>query len=206
MTAQKIRLCKRIPLDAINGLPLRHYDGPIHLLRNVDEAADAVGTLLASDLLGFDTESRPAFHAGQHYRPALVQIATHDRVYLFQIHLMGQIGPLVPLFEAESVRKVCLGVGEDLRRLKEFQDFRAANFEDLASVTARLGLEDRSLRKLCANLLGFRISKREQTSNWARDCLSDRQLRYAATDAWVSREIYGRAQALLSSPDGYELV
>lgn len=204
MTAQRPRVSKRISLETINGLPLRYYEGPIHLLQDYDAARVAVQKLQTVSLVGFDTESRPAFHVGQHYRPALVQIATADEVYLFQLHLIGHIRPLLPLFESESVKKVCLGVGEDLRRLKEFQDFPAANFEELATVAGHVGIEDRSLRKLCANLLGFRISKREQTSNWGRDCLSDRQLRYAATDAWVSREIYERAQLLLV--EGYDLV
>ncbi|MDD3313836.1 MAG: 3'-5' exonuclease domain-containing protein 2, partial [Pseudodesulfovibrio sp.] len=35
-----------------------------------------------------------------------------------------------------------------------------------------------------------RISKSAQCSNWAKDRLSPQQVAYAATDAWISRELY----------------
>ncbi|MEN8255540.1 MAG: hypothetical protein ABFR33_08730 [Verrucomicrobiota bacterium] len=39
-------------------------------------------------------------------------------------------------------------------------------------------------------LFGFRISKKEQVSNWARKELTPSQQTYAATDAWLGRKIY----------------
>jgi ribonuclease D len=47
-----------------------------------------------------------------------------------------------------------------------------------------------SVKKLTALLLGFRISKSAQTSNWETTTLSEKQLEYAATDAWVCLQIY----------------
>ena len=43
---------------------------------------------------------------------------------------------------------------------------------------------------LTALLLGFRISKSAQTSNWDSDQLNEKQISYAATDAWVCLKIY----------------
>ena len=37
---------------------------------------------------------------------------------------------------------------------------------------------------------GSKLSKKEQVSNWARNKLTDSQIKYAATDAWISRELY----------------
>jgi len=42
-----------------------------------------------------------------------------------------------------------------------------------------------------------RVSKAAQVSNWAVKQLSDAQIHYAATDAWISRLLYQRAQSLL---------
>jgi len=50
---------------------------------------------------------------------------------------------------------------------------------------------------LAALLLGFRVSKGSQTSNWAQRTLTRTQIEYAATDAWVGRELYHKLQLLL---------
>ena len=49
---------------------------------------------------------------------------------------------------------------------------------------------------LAAIFLGFRIPKGARTSNWAAPRLTEAQVAYAATDAWVCREIYLRMEAL----------
>lgn len=46
-----------------------------------------------------------------------------------------------------------------------------------------------SLQALSCLLLGHSISKQQQCSNWAAAQLKPQQVRYAATDAWVSREV-----------------
>ncbi|HIA00113.1 MAG TPA: 3'-5' exonuclease domain-containing protein 2, partial [Candidatus Marinimicrobia bacterium] len=43
---------------------------------------------------------------------------------------------------------------------------------------------------LTALFLGFRISKQASTTNWSAKELSIKQITYAATDAWVGRELY----------------
>ena len=45
---------------------------------------------------------------------------------------------------------------------------------------------------MTAIILGFKISKSQQLSNWEADTLSEAQAKYAATDAWVCREMYLR--------------
>jgi ribonuclease D len=192
------RIPKRLTKEAVNALPLWQFDGKITLVATEEAARSAVERLLSCQLLGFDTETRPAFRRGQHYDPAIVQLATNEEVFIFQLAKCGKLGPLVPLFESEKNLKVCVAVQEDVRRLKKFQAFNPGGFQELTRITDALGIEDHSLRKLCAALLGIRISKKEQTSDWSRDRLTDSQLRYAATDAWVSRQIHEVASQLLS--------
>lgn len=188
---------KTISKEELNSLPLWAYSGKINLIRDLRSARQAVNDLLYAPLLGFDTETRPSFRKGEHYDPSLVQIANYDEVFLFQLPLIGGIEALIPLFESPLVLKACVGVHEDIRRLKAIQLFDAQGFVDIAEVTRKIGIEDGSLRKLAGILLGFRVSKREQTSNWGRLELSESQLRYGATDAWVSRMLYEMAQSLL---------
>ena len=73
------------------------------------------------------------------------------------------------------------------------ENFTPAGFLEIAEITVKLGYENRGLRALAALLLGGRISKAAQVSNWARTELDRKQIRYAATDAWISREIYRKA-------------
>jgi ribonuclease D len=193
-----LKLEKHMSGEAINALPLWQFGGKIVFVDNPDQAVDCMKNLRTQDLLGFDTETRPAFRKGQHYDPAIVQIATDREVFVFQLAKCKKLAPFLPLFESEKNKKVCLGVQEDVRHLKKIQNFNARGFVDLTVMTDALGIEDRSLRKLCAILLKIRISKREQTSDWSKAQLTEGQLRYAATDAWVSRQIYEVASDLLS--------
>ncbi|MDR2577140.1 MAG: 3'-5' exonuclease domain-containing protein 2 [Puniceicoccales bacterium] len=180
----------------LENLPLWRYEGKILFLNDPHAAKKIIPQLLHCDYLGFDTETRPAFHRGQYYDPSLVQVASEEYVVIFQLSACGGIPTLKEIFEAERVLKVCVGVADDVHHLQKMQPFAARGFVELSAVTEELGVRDRGLRKLCANFLGVRISKKEQTSNWAKFPLTEDQLRYAATDAWVSRKIYEVANIL----------
>ena len=61
---------------------------------------------------------------------------------------------------------------------------------DLQKIVWEYGIKDKSVKKMTAIILGFRISKTQQLSNWEAEALSESQCKYAATDAWVCREMY----------------
>ena len=71
-------------------------------------------------------------------------------------------------------------------------------------MAAQMGIEDKSLQKLYANILGGKISKGQQLSNWEADNLSEAQMQYAATDAWACIELY--KEMMRMQEEGYELV
>ena len=186
---------KKISKAEINDLPLIQWDGAIEVLSTLEEMERAVAKLKDCSHLGFDTETRPTFKKGQYYPPALIQLASPDCVYLFRISITKTLDPILPLLESQDILKTGVAIKDDVKELRAMQEFNPGGFIEIADITQKLGYENRGLRALAGLLLGGRISKAAQVSNWARPELDRKQIRYAATDAWISREIYVRAVA-----------
>jgi hypothetical protein len=180
----------KLSREEINALPLFHYEGKISLVRSAKDMESAVKRLRGAPVLGFDTETRPSFRKGKSSSPSLVQLAAENEVFLFQLKLQPMRAGLVELFENPAVIKTGVGVHDDMRFLAGLSPFTAQAVVDLGEVARRNGVDNRGLRGLAAAFLDLRISKGEQCSNWARQELSPRQIRYAATDAWISRAVY----------------
>ena len=181
---------------AINALPVGGFTGRIEVVESA-AAAPACAALHAGAVLGdrrvlgFDTESRPSFRRGEHHPISLVQLATADLACLFRIDPEhGPSAALRELLECGDVVKVGQGPADEVRELREHWGVTACRVADLIPVARAAGCAPLSLRGLAAAYLGIRITKGAQTSNWAAPSLSERQQRYAATDAWVCREIY----------------
>lgn len=174
----------------INELPMKSYDGPIHLINTPAEADAAAATLLNERLLGFDTETRPAFRKGESYDPSLLQLANETDVYLFQIQQCGLTPNLIKVLSSPDIIKAGVALERDVLELQAVIDFHPHGFVELAVAAKEAGIKNLGLRGLTAILFGFRISKKEQVSNWARPELTKSQQTYAATDAWLGRKIY----------------
>lgn len=181
---------EKITKEEINALPIRAYEGPIELIRSDDQLDAALSELHRADLLGFDTETKPTFKRGQNHPAALLQLGTADRVFLFQLLQLENIQPLWDLLANPAILKAGVAIADDIKKLQERHPFKPAGFVEIADLTQGLGILNTGLRSLAGLLLNFRISKRAQVSNWALDQLSESQIQYAATDAWVSRELY----------------
>jgi len=157
-------------------------------------SVEDMSTALSKErIIGFDTETKPAFKPGQKYSPALIQLASSRAVYLVQMRLVRRLKTLQDLLENPSL-KVGVGISEDLRRLLPYFNLRGKNkgaqFVDLTLLAKQKGVPAASLRALTAELLQRRLSKSAQLTNWANPDLTFQQIRYAALDAWISREIY----------------
>jgi len=178
-----------LPKAEVLALPLRAYHGPVVLCETPEEAEAALAGW-REPLLGFDIETRPVFKRGESYPPALVQLAGRDHVVLVRLSKMSPPDALWRLFEDDSVLKVGAGLDRDVKDLQALRPFVPAGFLDLGVPANALGLKSTGLRNLAAVTMGFRIGKGAQTSNWQTETLSPAQITYAATDAWVGREIY----------------
>lgn len=183
--------------EEINLLPVVKYNGPVQVVNDESGIQQAIQVLQADKLLGFDIECRPSFVKGQSHPPALLQLAAADLVYLFPLRNPEVLDALAPVLADVGTIKAGVAVADDLKKLQDLKAFTAESFVDLGSMAARAGLQAAGIRTLAAQLMGWRISKGERCSNWERTRLTSRQIIYAATDAWISREIYLRLAELL---------
>ena len=180
--------------DETAELPAVLYDGPIVIVDNARRIEAACRELAASPVLGFDTETRPSFMAGVTYRVALLQLSTPHRCFLFRLNCMRFDKSIVKLLENEHILKIGADVAGDIRSLHALRRFRPGGFVDLQQLAPEWGIEEKSLRKLAAIVLGRRLSKAQRLSNWEAAQLTEKQIRYAATDAWICPEIYRTLQ------------
>ncbi len=186
--------------EAIAELPLANYEGPIYLISHPKDLKKAVRALKRERILGFDTETRPVFRRGEYYPVALLQLTGEHGAYIFQLSFMYRhLKPLRTLLSNPNILKVGVAVRDDVKKLQERVRFKEAGFVEVTQLTQKLGIKHTGLRNLSAILLGVRVSKAAQVSNWALRYLTVAQIYYAATDAWISRLLYLRAVDLLKN-------
>lgn len=169
------------------------FPGKIKVIDSVGfEFLKAITYLKRQKVIGFDTESRPSFSPGQpHYGVSLLQLSGKEKAFLFRIKLMGGIPkPLRSVLSDERIIKIGAAVNDDVRGLERHHNFTPKAFVDLQKIVWEYGIKDKSVKKMAAIILGIRISKTQQLSNWEADSLSPAQQAYASTDAWVCREMY----------------
>ena len=188
----------------INSLPLVTFPGKIIVVLNEYEADRAVEYLLSCDVLGVDTETRPAFRKGNNHKVALLQVATRKECFLFRLNHLGLPKSLLRLLSNKQVPMVGLSWLDDLMSLHRREQFEPGWFIDIQDIIGNLGIVDKSLQKLYANLFGEEISKRQRLTNWEADVLADRQKEYAAIDAWACIKLYDEIMNLLATKE-YEL-
>ena len=181
----------------INALPLVEYPHKINVILNEYETERAVEYLLTCDILGVDTETKPAFRRGQNHKVALLQVATRDQCFLFRLNHLGMPQSLIKLLSNRMVPMVGLSWHDDIISLHRRAEFTPGWFIDIQDIIGNLGIEDKSLQKLYANLFGEKISKRQRLTNWEADVLTDKQKEYAA--------IYDEIMRLMATKD-YDLV
>lgn len=193
----KNKVATQISKAEVNSLPLIRFHGDVQLVSSHEQVKAALDDLRGHDLLGFDTESRPTFKRGQNFPVSLLQLATEDKAVLFQLHaLLEHLPEVYAVLADPKVRKVGVAIHDDIKKLQELCDFEPAGFEEISNISQKAGIVNTGLRNLTGILLGRRISKGAQVTNWARSELSNAQINYAATDAWISRELYMKLEGL----------
>ncbi len=182
--------------DALNELPLQHFQGEIVVVEDVIDIPTVLQELNKHAVIGFDTETKPAFKKGQSNDIALLQLSSEAQTFLIRLNKTGIPPILADYLASEDILKVGVGIRDDIRGLQRLAKFTPGGFVELQTMATDKGLKDFSLKKLAGILLGFRVSKRQRLSNWESEVLSEGQLIYAATDSWVALEIYKKLQKI----------
>ena len=181
----------------IDKLEKASFDGEITVIDKVGkDLDDAIRYLRNKRVIGFDTEARPCVSPGQpQYGTSLLQLSGAERAFLFRLKHIGLDRRLCSILSNPNIIKVGAAVADDIRGLKKFSEFKEKGFVDLQKIVGDFGIRDKSVKKMAAIILGVRISKTQQLSNWEAETLSESQRKYAATDAWICREMYRKLES-----------
>jgi len=181
---------ENISVEELSERELSWFKGEITLVEDMRTFHEVFPRLLGEDILGFDTETKPTFQKGKKNHVSLIQLSTGTMACLFRINKLGIPDELIDLLSNPGVVKAGVAVHDDIRFLKGVRKFTPGGFIDLQSFVKDYGIQSSGLKKLAAIILGFRISKRQQVTDWEAHQLTQAQQIYAATDAWVCHQIY----------------
>lgn len=180
----------KLSKNEINALPLIQYEGDVEILTSKDNIQAAINDLKNYEVIGFDTETKPTFVKGPLNPPSIMQLACDDKVYIFQFDNDEIFKQLSSILSSKNITKCGVSVDRDLVELMYLSPFDPISFIDLGNIARENEIPHHGLRGLVAMFLKHRISKGSQTSDWSKISLSDSQISYAATDAWVSLELF----------------
>lgn len=179
----------KITPEMINSLKPIEFTGNIVLVENEKSLKYAIERIKTTNRIGFDTESRPSFKKGESFPVSIVQLSLQDEAFIIKLKRLGLRSEIKEILSDASVEKIGVGVHDDIMRLRKRGFFKPSGFIDLADMARKKGIIQSGAKSLTARYLGRKLLKNAQKTNWARDGLTERQLRYAATDAWICLQI-----------------
>ncbi len=187
-----MELKTNITEDEIKELPLFSYNGNVVVVDNKETYHKILPELFLDNILGFDTETKPCFKKGMaNLTPvSLLQLSSVDKTYLFRLNKLPLQKEVIRLLSSEQYKKIGVSIRDDIKSLQKLKKFKADGFIDLQQYVKDFKITDMSLKKMAAIVLRIRISKAQQLSNWDAPQLNEKQIQYAATDSWISREIF----------------
>lgn len=181
---------ENITKEELTDLPLKWFEGEIVVVDNFEKLVKAVEILSKAKVIGFDTETKPAFKKGVFNKVALLQLSVKNHAFLFRLNRIGLPAEICKILANPKIIKSGVAINDDIKALNKIKAFTPKGFIELQDHAKSLGITDFSLKKLAAITCGFRISKGQQLSNWEADELTEAQQIYAATDAWAALEIF----------------
>ena len=182
----------KITKEEIEKLPLDYFKGEIVVVENKKDVKNCVQELSKNRAIGFDTETKPSFRKGKMNKVSLLQLSTENKAFLFRLHYTGLPDSLRKLLSNPDIIKIGAAIHDDIKDLQAIKHFAPTSFIDIQQYVKQFHIEDSGIKKLGAIVLNIRISKSQQVSNWENKILTEKQINYAATDAWICLAIYNK--------------
>ncbi|NLB86056.1 MAG: 3'-5' exonuclease domain-containing protein 2 [Bacteroidales bacterium] len=178
--------------EEVQKLPLFSFKGEVVIVDNIEIYNKIKDELFLETIWGFDTETKPCFKKGlaNNTPVSLLQLSSAEKTYLFRLNKLELQKEVVNILSSPKYLKVGVSIHDDLKALKKLKNFNPQSFIELQDYVKEFDIEEMSLKKIAAIVLNLRVSKAQQLSNWAAEELNEKQIKYAASDSWVSREIY----------------
>lgn len=190
-----------IDKSAVNELPIVAFPGKVVVIDSMYRLKSAIEVLRKSEIVGFDTETRPSFRKGEHHKVALIQLSTSEICFLFRVNKIGIPDALSDYLSDASCLKIGLSIQDDFRQMRKVKEFEPAGFVELQKMVGDYEISDMSLQKIFAILFEQKISKSQRLTNWEGAELTEMQQRYAAIDAWACVKIYERLVSGAFNPE-----
>ncbi len=185
----------KISKEEVNELPIVSFEGEIIVVDTLKKVKDAIKKLQKHKIVGLDTETKPSFKKGEFNKVALVQITTENQCFLFRLNKVDFPIELVKFLTKKSIVKVGLDLNNDFSGLHKYQtDFKPQSIIDIQKIVEDYGILEKGLQKIFAIVFNQKISKSQRLSNWESEELTEKQQKYAATDAWAPLMIYQALQ------------
>jgi len=179
-----------LELEPYTGLGLEQ----VRLICSAEEAQQALAEMGAHEALGFDTESRPTFVKNQRSGgPHVLQFATPERAYIFQSHHRECHPAIAEVLKSDHIAKIGFGLSNDIRHIGDRFGIEPQAIVDLDRAFMDLGYKNQvGARTAIAILFNKRFAKSKSTttSDWSNKVLSEKQLLYAANDAYAAIQVY----------------
>ena len=177
--------------EALLNMPREVFRGRIIVVNTMKDLQKALLYLASFPVIGFDTETRPAFLKNTYHKMSLIQLATNDTCFLIRLNKLGGLPVLLQAFlNSNQVKKIGLSLRDDFHRLQCLNAMSPDSFIDLQQYVGQFGIEEMSLQKIYAKIFGKKIIKRTRLTNWDAASLTEAQRQYAALDAWSCLQIY----------------
>ena len=174
--------------------PQMTFPGKIHFVCSDHDLQAVMSELNSVTALGFDTETRPSFKKGEVYKTALLQLSTETDAYVIRLQHVTKFELIKSVFENADIIKVGAAIRDDIKQLQKTFSFVPQNFIELQDLAKSAGLKKFGLKGMAEEVLEFSISKGPKMTNWELPTLTNRQIGYAATDAWIGFMLYKKLE------------
>lgn len=179
-----------ITKEELSALAVETFAGKIVVVDTLDKVDAACDTLVEAKVIGFDTETKPAFKKGVVNKIALMQLSTNDICFLFRLNIIGMPERVMEVLNNKDIKIIGLSLKDDFAAIRKIAPFKPNSFIEIQTLILKYGIEDLSLQKIYAILFRKRITKGQRLTNWEADKLTEAQQMYAAIDAWACLKIY----------------